>query len=100
MLVDYNAIKNKTRHLIIMSDGVRYEGEWIDERVNPETIPKGLHWYHCRHADDGSWSEPSAIEPRVVVNFSGTFITTKPIKWPNELLKHIAVEDYWFERKN
>lgn len=96
MICNYNDKIVKPMHLVAMSNGNRYEGEFIDLRIDPNTIPQGKHWYHCRHDDDGDWVTPVTIEPRVIVNFCGTFITDKEIEFPDEY-KTIYIDESWFE---
>lgn len=63
--------------------GETYEGEFIDMRIQMDTIPSGKFAYNCRHADDGDWVDPVTIEKGdVLVNFSGVFITDKEIIFP------------------
>ena len=59
-----------------------YEGEYIDMRVQMDTIPYGKFAYTCRHGDTGNWFDPVTIEKRnIIVNFSGVFITDKEIEF-------------------
>ena len=98
MLVDYNAKQNQMRLAVLVSeDGTKYKGEFIDLRIDPKTIPKGKHWYHCRHDDNGDWCTPVSIEMKVLVNFCGTLITNGKLKFPDPNDKYIAIVDYWFE---
>ena len=63
--------------------GEVYKGEYIDMRLQMDTIPKGKFSYNCRHGDDGDWITPVTIERgNVIVNFSGVFITEKEIVFP------------------
>lgn len=65
-------------------DGSIFEGEFLDMRIARDSIPEGKHAYDCRHDDDGNWIDPVTIENRIVrVNFCGTFITDKPIVFPD-----------------
>lgn len=71
--------------------GEIYEGEYIDMRLQPDTIPKGKHAYNCRHGDNGDWWTPCTIESGcVMVNFAGVFITDRKIIFP-EGLDYICV---------
>jgi hypothetical protein len=47
-------------------------------RIERNTVPKGLHMYEVRHADE-DWFMPRQIARRVLVNFYGTLITAKPL---------------------
>lgn len=63
--------------------GEIYEGEYIDMRLQMDTIPEGKFAYNCHHDDDGDWVSPATIEKgNVVVNFAGVFITAKEIQFP------------------
>jgi hypothetical protein len=50
-------------------------------RIERSSIPKCLHLYEVRHADD-DWSTPVQVAKRVMVNFYGSLITTEPLKIP------------------
>lgn len=96
MLYNYNEAKKWSQKVILFEANeaeTQYEGELIDVRINPDTIPKGKFWYHCRHNDEGDWCTPITIEPRVLVNFCGTFITDKEITFPNPYDKYISIKD-------
>lgn len=67
----------------ISKDNIRYIGEYIDMRIERDSVPKNKYVYECRHGDDGDWVTPVTIEDSVYVNFAGTFITDKPIIFPN-----------------
>lgn len=47
-------------------------------RVNRDTIPKGMHLYEVRHADE-NWGEPVQVCSGVLVNHYGTLLSNKPI---------------------
>ena len=51
MLYDYRQ-KSKTPMLLTLANGKTIEGEFIDLRIDTNTLPKGKLWYHIRHADD------------------------------------------------
>jgi len=60
-----------------------YEGEYIDIRLQMDTIPKEKYAYNCRHGDESDWFEPVTIEKGgVLVNFAGVFVTDKEIIFP------------------
>lgn len=46
---------------------------FTDIRINPNTLPAGLHAYELRHSDD-DWSQPVFLEQNVSVNYFGTVI--------------------------
>ena len=97
MLHNYKKEIKYAQHLVaIDEDGHKYEGEFIDLRIDPETIPEGKYWYHCRHDDDGDWCTPVTIEPKVIVNFCGTLITDEPIKFPETYGDFVPLEEVYF----
>ena len=88
MLYDYRQ-ESKTPMLLTLANGNTIEGEFIDLRIETDTLPKGKLWYHIRHTDD-DWTEPASLKNGcVVVNFCGTFICD-PI---NDLTGHIWNDD-------
>ena len=32
-----------------------FKGQFVDLRVNIDTIPEGKYMYHTRHSDNGDW---------------------------------------------
>jgi hypothetical protein len=50
-----------------------------DVRIDPNTLPAGLHAYELRHSDDDI-SQPVSLENHVAVNFFGTIISSSPIE--------------------
>ena len=52
-------------------------------RLDRSTIPKNLHVYEMRHADDDCF-RPAQIAKGVWVNFYGTLLTTRPLRMPDE----------------
>lgn len=93
MLYSYNEVKKWSQKVILFNGETQYKGELIDLRIDPDTIPKGKFWYHCRHDDNGDWCTPVTIEPNVWVNFCGTFITDEEIKFPNPDDKYIPINN-------
>lgn len=47
---------------------------FADIRIDPDTLPSGLHAYELRHSDD-DWSLPATLENHVGINFFGTVIS-------------------------
>lgn len=83
-LVDYNKAElRKFKAYKKYSRTVIYEGEFIDVRIDPKTVPEGKFLYHTRHSD-GDWGKPITIESKVAVNFCGSLITEKEIDFPNK----------------
>lgn len=96
MLYKYNEERNRSLNLVLVADNddnTEYIGELIDARIDPDTIPKGKFWYHCRHSDNGDWCTPVTIEPNVFSNFCGTFITDREITFPNPEDEYIPIKD-------
>lgn len=51
-------------------------------RLNPDTIPAGLHVYHTRHSDTDC-TQPVTIAPEgvgILVNFCGTIVSEELIE--------------------
>ena len=59
---------------LILENGVCVKGEFIDLRINQDTIPEGQQWYQIRYCDDDDTEPASLKRGCVVVNFLGTFI--------------------------
>lgn len=65
--------------------GEIYKGEFIDMRLQMNTIPEGKFAYNCRHDDDGNWVDPVTIEKGgVMVNFAGVLIVENEIEFPED----------------
>lgn len=47
---------------------------FADIRIDPNTLPSGLHAYELRHSDD-DWGQPVALMHHVAFNFFGTAIS-------------------------
>lgn len=76
----------------ISKDNICYIGEYIDMRIERDSVPKNKYVYECRHGDDGDLVTPVTIEDSVYVNFAGTFITDKPIIFPNPDDRYIPLQ--------
>lgn len=67
------------RHFAITVNGKKFNGILYEDCRITEVYRKGLHVYGMRHPDD-DMSVPASLTPCFpIVNFFGTFITTKPI---------------------
>ena len=100
-IVSYNDIKNDLRNFEAVEktrkkDKKLFTGQFIDMRVDPDTIPKGKYMYQTRHSDNGSWCTPVTVEPRVLVNFCGTIITDEEIEFPNPVDPFIPIKDFCY----
>ena len=58
------------------ADGHKHciRGWYLDSRINHKECPRGYNVYEFRESDDGN-NYLASIEPSVIVNHSGTFIT-------------------------
>lgn len=74
--------------------GTEYKGIYTPHRVDRDTVPKGNYVYECRHGDVNT-SRIVTVEPKVRVNFKGTFISETSIEFSNEQDKFINVERRW-----
>lgn len=73
MTFDYNK-EEKQAVSLVLENGTKVEGEFIDLRISTETLPAGKQWYQVRHCDD-DWGEPASLKRGcVTVNFYGTVI--------------------------
>ena len=82
-LAKFTAYKKRSRTTI-------YEGEFIDARIDPKTVPEGKFLYHTRLSDYGG-ELPVTIEPKVRVNFCGSLITDKEIEFPNKEDEYVEI---------
>lgn len=81
MRESYQSAQKHIMHLVAFAGSEIYEGEFYDFRIDKNTVPQGKFMYQCRHDDNGDWVTPVTIEPFVLVNFCGTLITDKEIKF-------------------
>lgn len=73
MTFNYNE-EEKTPMSLVLENGISVEGEFIDLRIAPDTLPAGKQWYQIRHSDDDDMEAASLKHGCVAVNFFGTFI--------------------------
>ena len=73
MTFNYNE-EEKTPMSLVLGNGISVEGEFIDLRIAPYTLPAGKQWYQIRHSDDDDMEAASLKYGCVAVNFFGTFI--------------------------
>jgi hypothetical protein len=64
---------------------------FTDIRIDPSTLPAGLHAYELRHSDD-DWGQPTSLEEHVGVNYFGTVISQSEI--PFDGFKQINEGDF------
>lgn len=92
-LKNYEEIKTKMWDFegINEETGEKYKGKFIDERIDPKTVPQNKFLYHCRHDDNGDFVAPVTIEPKVLVNFCGSLVTEKEIIFSNNTDPYIPL---------
>ena len=73
MTFNYNE-EEKTPMSLVLENGISVEGEFIDLRIAPDTLPADKQWYQIRHSDDDDMEAASLKHGCVAVNFFGTFI--------------------------
>ena len=61
-----------------------------NDRISADSLPDGLFCYDLRGSDDDPGA-PVAVEKRVMVNYAGFVITTKPLELPEE--GHLPLTD-------
>ena len=72
-----NTILNTCDDLTIWLDnGQEVKGYYACRRVKPKDVPAGMYKYDIREDDYG---DMVSLEPRVIANHYGTFITAAPI---------------------
>ena len=92
-LKDYNK-EYKTKMVVTLDNGQVIEGEFIDIRIDPNTIPSDKKIFSIRHADE-DWGEPaSLIDGGCLVNFFGVLICDKNIALPE---KETCINDYNYD---
>lgn len=91
-LRDYNQ-ESKTKMTVTLDNGQVIAGEFIDIRIDRNTIPSDKKIFSIRHADE-DWGEPaSLIDGGCMVNFFGILICDKKVTLP-EPETCIATYDY------
>ncbi len=94
MTFDYNE-ESKSPLTIVLGNGKKIHGEFIDVRIAADTIPEGKQWYHLRHSDCDGGDIASVRRGCVSVNFFGTFIC-HPVRCLENLGEEREVMDYSF----
>lgn len=72
MITFEEAIAENQKFVIAPNCKTVVHGYFTNCRVNRDTVPDGWNVYDIRHGDTGRLC---TIEPRVVVNHGGTFLT-------------------------
>lgn len=94
MALPYGYCKFKECIFTDIDTGTEYKGLYTPNRVDRDSIPKDYYLYECRHCDSNV-SQIATVERFVRVNFKGTFISYKPIKFNNPTDSYINVERRW-----
>lgn len=61
---------------------------FTDSRIDPATVPAGLHRYELRHSDYGDF-EPVQAAKGIWVNFYGTVLSDKELVSPRDNYRDI-----------
>ena len=59
------------------------ECEYIDMRIDRDSVPEGKHQYEVA-GDDDSGGDPVRVKSAILVNFFGTLICDKPLPIGND----------------
>lgn len=96
MLYDFSKALSDSEFVVIeLDDGTILDGLLFDGRVDVETVPSGWHVYYIRRSDD-DWGRPISIEPAVLCNFFGVFITNKTLKFPKVQYPWLSIRDFYY----
>lgn len=78
-MITFNEAIQEAQIMVIAPDcKTEVRGYFTNARVDPATVPDGWFRYDIRHSDSSGCL--STIEPRVIVNHAGTFLSQKPVK--------------------
>lgn len=80
-LRDYNK-ESKTKMTVTLDNGQVVEGEFIDIRIDLNTIPSDKKRFSIRHSDDDGGEPASLIDGGCLVNFFGVLICDKNVELP------------------
>ena len=69
------------------------EALFTELRVDPATVPEGVHCYELRHGDNDSF--PATIEKKVTVNYFGAILLTKELLKEDDYLS-LTPDDFGF----
>ena len=95
MTYDYNE-QEKTPVSITLENGVSVEGELVDLRITPETVPVGKKGYQFRLPDE-DWGDFASLKNGwVAVTFYGTLFCD-PIPCMERAGTELDVMDYSFD---
>lgn len=93
MLVNYVKEEMRPIRIILKNDRV-VEGEFIDIRVEKDSLPDGKTWLQLRHKDEDEMDIGSIKNGCVAVNFFGTVVCNPvPFLCQNQ---EISVIDWTF----
>lgn len=65
-------------------------------RIARNTVPKELHLYEIRHADE-DWGEPVQLGQGILVNHFGTIISREPIELGEDGFRDIEQQDFLYK---
>ena len=71
---------------------------FTNNRIDPNTVPRGYHLYEVRH-DDDMQGIPCEIGKKIIVNHWGTLISNKPIKLVKSAISNNAYRPINEERE-
>lgn len=66
---------------------------FTEQRIDPENVPEGLHYYMLRHGDDDSY--PCTMEKKVAVNYFGTVFVKEPFAMKKDYLS-LDADDFYY----
>ena len=81
MITFKQATKDNPNMILFPSTSEENIGFFTEERVDKSTVPEGWQVYEFR---TNNYGRRSTIEPKVAVNFGGSFVTETPITFPDE----------------
>ena len=64
------------------------------KRIAKDTVPKGIHRYEMRHADE-DWCDPCQLGYGILVNFYGTILSREPLQMAPDGKLDMETEDFW-----
>lgn len=70
------------------------EALFTELRVDPATVPEGVHCYELRHGDNDSF--PAAIEKKVTVNYFGAILLARELSLEDKEFLPLTLGDFGF----
>jgi hypothetical protein len=87
--MEYSTVKFRKKTFINEDTGEKITGIFSKERIT--NVPAGKFKYEIRHSDFDS-TLARTIEPKVMVNFYGTFITETQLSFPDANDPYISIK--------